>query len=72
MGIPAIFLALLVKSQYFDMNRYEFDPNRTLSVLQQGRQFETRHAGVDPQLDEGVAGRAEAAGRSCGRSWWTA
>src|SRR5262249_16185442 len=37
MGIPAIFLALVVKSQYFDKNRYEFDPNKTWSVLEQGR-----------------------------------
>ena len=36
MGIPAIFLALVVKSQYFDKNRYEFDPNKTWSVLEQG------------------------------------
>ncbi len=43
MGVPAIFLALLVKSQYFDKDRYEFDPNRTWSVLQQGRQFETNN-----------------------------
>jgi hypothetical protein len=42
MGVPAIFLALLVKSQYFDANRYEFDPNRTWSVVQQGRQYEGR------------------------------
>lgn len=41
-AIPAIFLALLVKSQYFDHNRYEFDPNRTWSVMDQGRQFEAR------------------------------
>jgi hypothetical protein len=39
MGIPAIFLALVVKSQYFDKDRYEFDPNRTWSVLDQGRGF---------------------------------
>ena len=39
MGIPAIFLALVVKSQYFDKNRYEFDPNKTWSVLDQGRGF---------------------------------
>ena len=40
MGIPAIFTALVLKSRYFDKNRYEFDPNRTLSVLDQGRQYE--------------------------------
>jgi hypothetical protein len=40
MGIPAILLGLLVKSQFFDKNRYEFDPNRTLSVLDEGRRFE--------------------------------
>ena len=37
MGIPAIFAALVVKSQDFDKNRYEFDPNQTWSVLEQGR-----------------------------------
>src|SRR3979490_1938820 len=39
MGIPAIFTALVVKSQSFDKNRYEFDPNKTWSVLEQGRGF---------------------------------
>ena len=39
MGIPAIFAALVVKSQDFDKNRYEFDPNKTWSVLEQGRQY---------------------------------
>lgn len=42
MAIPAILLALIVKSQYFDRDRYEFDPNRIPSVLDQGRQFELR------------------------------
>jgi hypothetical protein len=37
MGIPAIFAALVMKSRTFDRNRYEFDPNRTWSVLEQGR-----------------------------------
>src|SRR4051812_31311523 len=31
MGIPAIFTALVVKSQSFDKNRYEFDPNKQWS-----------------------------------------
>jgi hypothetical protein len=39
MGIPAIFAALILKSRSFDKNRYEFDPNRTWSVLEQGRAF---------------------------------
>jgi len=39
MGIPAIFAALVIKSRSFDHNRYEFDPNRTWSVLEQGRGF---------------------------------
>jgi hypothetical protein len=39
MGIPAIFLGLAVKSRYFDENRYAFDPNKTLSVLDQGRGY---------------------------------
>ena len=37
MGIPAIFAAIVYKSGDFDPNRYEFDPNRTWSVLEQGR-----------------------------------
>jgi hypothetical protein len=37
MAIPAIFSALVIKSRYFDRNRYEFDPNKTWSVLEQGR-----------------------------------
>ncbi|GAC1473409.1 MAG: hypothetical protein NVSMB9_21960 [Isosphaeraceae bacterium] len=39
MGIPAIFMALVVKSQSFDKNRYEFDPNKTWSMLEQGRGY---------------------------------
>jgi len=39
MGIPAIFMALVVKSQYFDKDRYEFDPNKSWSVLEQGRGY---------------------------------
>jgi hypothetical protein len=39
MGIPAIFAAVVVKSRSFDRNRYEFDPNRTWSILEQGRGF---------------------------------
>jgi hypothetical protein len=42
MGIPAIFLALAIKSRYFDKNRYEFDPNRTWTVFDQGRGIQTR------------------------------
>src|SRR5271166_3067411 len=37
MAIPAFFAALVLKSRSFDKNRYEFDPNRTWSVLEQGR-----------------------------------
>ncbi len=39
MGIPAIFAALVLKSDEFDKNRYEFDPNKTWSVLEQGRSY---------------------------------
>ena len=39
MGIPAIFAAMVLKSRSFDKDRYEFDPNRTWSVLDQGREF---------------------------------
>ncbi len=41
MGIPAIFTALVVKSHSFDKDRYEFDPNKTWSVLDQGRAYKT-------------------------------
>jgi hypothetical protein len=41
MGIPAIFAALVIKSRWFDHNRYEFDPNKTWSVLDQGREYKT-------------------------------
>jgi hypothetical protein len=43
MGIPAIFLGLVVKSRSFDKNRYEFDPNKTWSVLEQGRGLKDLH-----------------------------
>ncbi|MFM1801356.1 MAG: hypothetical protein RJA81_708 [Planctomycetota bacterium] len=49
MGIPAIFTAIVVKSSYYDADRYEFDPNKTWSVLEQGRKFEDVK-----QADEGV------------------
>lgn len=39
MGIPAIFLGLAVKSRHFDEDRYAFDPNKTWSVLEQGRGY---------------------------------
>ena len=39
MGIPAIFTAMVIKSSYYDVNRYEFDPNKTWSVLEQGRGY---------------------------------
>ena len=41
MTIPAIFAALVIKSRSFDQNRYEFDPNRTWSILDQGREYKT-------------------------------
>ena len=43
MGLPAIFCGLAIKSQYFDEDRYAFDPNRVPSVLDQGRQYEARN-----------------------------
>lgn len=39
MGIPAIFALLALKSRHYDESRYEFDPNLTISVLDQGRQY---------------------------------
>jgi hypothetical protein len=44
MAIPAIFAALVLKSRSFDRNRYEFDPNKTWSVLDQGREFKSLEA----------------------------
>jgi hypothetical protein len=44
MAIPAIFAALVIKSRSFDKNRYEFDPNRTWSVLEQGREYKSVQA----------------------------
>jgi hypothetical protein len=41
MAIPAIFAALVLKSRTFDRNRYEFDPNKTWSVLEQGRAYQS-------------------------------
>ena len=48
MGIPAIFAALVIKSRTFDRNRYEFDPNRTWSVLEQGRGFQNLKEADEP------------------------
>lgn len=75
MGVPAIVLALLVKSQYFDESRYAFDPNQTLTVLDQGRQFDDASQAFDAieaelarvrsarsQLRESVAAVEAAAG----------
>ncbi len=52
MGVPAIFALLALKSRHYDESRYEFDPNQTISVLDQGRQYESLE-----QADEAV--RAE-------------
>jgi hypothetical protein len=41
MGIPAIFAAMVIKSEFYDKNRYEFDPNKTFSVLEQGGRYKT-------------------------------
>ncbi len=41
MGIPAILLAMVAKSRSYDHDRYEFDPNRTWSVAEQGRGYAT-------------------------------
>lgn len=49
MGVPAIFTAIVIKSSYYDKDRYEFDPNKTWTVLEQGRKYEDIK-----QADEGV------------------
>lgn len=41
MVVPVIFAMLALKSRSYDQSRYEFDPNVTLSVLSQGRQYRT-------------------------------
>ncbi len=54
MAIPAIFAALVLKSRTFDRNRYEFDPNQTWSVLDQGREFKslkTADAAVKQEME---------------------
>lgn len=40
MGIPAIICLLAIKSRSYDPNRYEFDPNRAWSVMEQGRGYD--------------------------------
>ena len=37
MSIPSVLLGVMVISRHFDKSRYEFDPNQTISVLNQGR-----------------------------------
>jgi hypothetical protein len=54
MAIPAIFAAMVLKSRSFDKNRYEFDPNRTWSVLEQGRGLQSVR-----QADEAVKSEME-------------
>jgi hypothetical protein len=54
MGIPAILLALVVKSQYFDKNRYEFDPNQTWTIIEQGRGFRSPE-----ELNEAIRGEMQ-------------
>ncbi len=51
MGIPAIFAALVVKSQDFDKDRYEFDPNKTWTILEQGRGLKD-YASLDKEYEE--------------------
>ena len=65
MAIPAIFAALVIKSRSFDHNRYEFDPNRTWSVLEQGREYKNlKEADAAVRAGDGTAGaRAKEPGR---------
>ena len=63
MGIPAIFAAMVLKSRSFDKNRYEFDPNRTWSVLEQGRGLETCGRPTRP------SSRRCSGSRWSGRTW---
>ena len=53
MAIPAIFAALVIKSADFDKNRYEFDPNKTWSPLEQGRGYASvKEADAGVKLEE--------------------
>ena len=65
MAIPAIFSALVLKSRYFDKNRYEFDPNKTWSVLEQGRGLARCEGGRrrSPARDGAAGAGAEEPGR---------
>ena len=66
MGIPAIFAALVIKSEFFDKNRYEFDPNKTWSVLEQGRGSRTIKAADRREAGDGAARRGPGRpGRRC-------
>jgi hypothetical protein len=49
MAIPAIFAVIVQHSSHYDKSRYEFDPNKTISVLDQGRSYETLKT-----ADEGI------------------
>ncbi len=40
MGIPAILLAVMLKGEHYDQKRYEFDPNRTITPVDEGRRYE--------------------------------
>ena len=65
MGIPAIFAAMVLKSRSFDKNRYEFDPNKTWSVLEQGRGFQNSRRPTRP------SSRRWSGWRWSGRTWST-
>lgn len=52
MAIPAIFTAIVIKASYFDTDRYEFDPNKTWTVLDQGRGLADLRAADKAVADE--------------------
>ena len=58
MAIPAIFAALVVKSEFFDKNRYEFDPNKPRTVLEQGRVLKD-YTALDREYEEETKRLAE-------------
>ncbi|MDX2035021.1 MAG: DUF6599 family protein [Isosphaeraceae bacterium] len=54
MGVPAILAGIVIKSDQFDKNRYEFDPNKIPTVLEQGRQYRTAeemNAAIRAEMD---------------------
>ena len=66
MGVPGIILALLVKSQYFDEDRYAFDPNDDLVGRRAGPAIPQRR-----ELERRGRGGNTAGSKTSARPWST-